>query len=316
MLKTLFVTTLALGWSAGLGATPQTIDRSHPIEPDGAVRIDIPYGQVRIVGTATGRGAGRVHVRGLIDERLQGISVKDEAGAVEIRTRIGWIERLKSLATSISVYPVELVITMPSQARLFVVSRDASITIEDVDGPIGIGVVSSSTTVRSRPARLMFEAVSGSLEFEGDTPHLEASTLSGRLEIIGSSADLVLEAGTGSLDVRGTQLRRADLSTVSGDVAVCGSFQTGGALEIATESGDVRLALRGPGAILLKADTRDGEILNSLSDAAPKREPNGHRTLDVTVPGEGTGANARVRTRSGLIQLASLREPEETNECE
>lgn len=312
ILRTLFVAALALGWAASLEATPKTVDSTHRIEANGAVRIDIPYGQVRIVGA----DEGRVMVRGSIDERLRGISIQDEAGAVEIRTQIGWIDRLKSLATRISVYPVDLVITVPRAVRLFVVSRDASITIDGVTGPIGIGVVSSSAIVRARPARLVFQAVSGSLDFSGETPYLEASTLSGRLLAAGRNTDLILGTGTGSLEVRGTQLRKADLSTVSGDVAVCGSFQSEGMLDVRTESGDVTLAFHGPGAITLKADTRDGEILNSISDVAPVREQSGHRSLNMTLPGEGSEANARVQTGSGLIQLISLGENEESNECE
>lgn len=278
-------------------AFAKPVDRSHPIEPNGAVRLDIRYGRIRVVGSQT----SRVRVSGTVEDELHGISVRDEAGAVEIRAEFGWISRLRALLDGTPPYHVDLLVEIPTDTRLFIVSRDAEIAIDGVDGPIGIGVVSSSVVVRGSPARLDLEAVSGSLDFEGRTGFLSASTLSGDLRAVGGEGEIRLEAATGSLEVLDARPRHASLTTVSGSITVRGSIVPEGLLEVRTESGDVTLACRGSHGIELDLETRDGEILNGISSAKPIRDDKGRRVLRMEL--DGGGAAARVRTRSGLIQL-------------
>ncbi len=275
----------------------RAVELAHPIESDGAVRVDIRYGRIRIVGSQP----GTVRVTGEIDDRLSGVSLEREAGAVEIRARSGFMARLRSLHDGPSIYRVDLLIEVPDDTRLFIVSRDADVEIEGVRGPIGVGVVSSSVVVRGEPTRLDVEAVSGSLDFEGRTDDLQASTLSGNLRVVGVDGVLQLEAVTGSLEVLDVELGRAELTTVSGSVTVRGSLGDGGLLEIQSESGEVTLACCGSDGAELDLETRDGEILNEINDSEPVRDQKGRRVLKLVL--EGGGATARVRTRSGHIWL-------------
>ena len=275
----------------------QSIELSHPIESRGAVRVDIRYGRVRIVGS----DSGRVRVTGEIDDKLNGVALEREAGAVEIRVRSGLMSRLRSLWEEPSVYEVDLLVEVPADTRLFVVSRDADIEVEGVHGPIGVGVVSSTVVVRGEPALLEFEAISGSLEFEGRTGDLQASTLSGDLRAVGVDGVLRLEAVTGSLELLNAPVRRAKLTTVSGSITVRGSIGGGGLLEIQSESGEITLECCGADGAELDLETRDGEILNEINDTEPIRDAKGSRVLKFVL--EGGAATARVRTRSGLIWL-------------
>ena len=287
----------ALVASFAAPAWAKPVEVSADLEPGEPVRVDIAYGRIEIVGST----AGRIRVTGEIDEALERVTLRRDGGSMEARVRFPLLTRLRTLWHDVPVYRADLRIELPADTPLFVVSRDADLEISGVEGPVGVGVVSSTVVVRGTPARLALDSVSGSMEFDGTTRRLRASTLSGRLVASGVEGVLDLEAGTGSLEVQRSRISRATLATVSGDVVFRGVIDSEGSLEVETESGTVTLECRGAPGLDIDLVTREGEILNQASGDEPVREASGYRALKVAL--DGGGAAARVRTRSGLIRL-------------
>ncbi len=273
----------------------ESVDLSRSIESGGSVRVDISYGHIRVVGSES----GQVRVRGTTSSEVRGVSLSQDAGAIEVRVRYPLFARLWAGFDEPSTFDVDLVIEVPDDTRLFVVAKDADLEIEGIRGPVGVGVVSSSVVIRGEPSRLNFEAVSGSLDFEGQTSNLLASTLSGDLFVVGADGQIELEAATGALTLLGARPFHARLNTVSGDISISAAVEEGGHVEVETQSGEVKLEccdLRTSFDIA----TQNGEILNEATNDQPIRGERGQRRLEVSPGGSST---ARIRTRSGLIWL-------------
>lgn len=293
------VALLLVGLLGTAPASTKTVDVSHPIESGGAVRVDIRYGKIRIQAADT----QQVRVRGEISEELTSVSVRREAGAIEIRARFPFLSRLRGFSNEPSTYAVDLVIEVPASTRLFVVSRDADLEISEITGPIGIGVVTSSVVVTANPARLDFEAISGSLTFAGSVDRLRAKTLSGELSVTGAVGQVELDAVTGAVAMDNPAIRQADLTTVSGAVDWRGGVLRGGSVNIETESGEVRIhcCQTNPAQLEMDLSTEDSEIINQLTEKQPRRDSKGRRVLREA--GESSDASMTVRTQSGLIWL-------------
>lgn len=284
-------------------AAGETIDLSRSIEPGQSVRVDIEYGQIRIRGAE----AGTLTVSGRADEDVPRLSADDAGGAVEIKIDSSFWQKLKWW-TDESTHRVELLIELPRDTPLFVVSKDASIEIEGVSGPIGVGVVSSMVTVRGEPEWIDFEGVSGSLDFDGQTERLKASTLTGALRAAGLDGDVGLEAVSGPLSVQNVVLHSAKLTTVSGDILVEGRLSEGARLSVDTESGEVRLQCDSEAGIDYDLETTDGEILDPSDTREPTRDSHGARILKFRE--SAGGSDVRVRTRSGHIWLLPREAPQ------
>ena len=283
--------------SATVVVAVKPVELSRSIEAGGAVRIDLYYGRVRVVAGQP----GQVRVTGEIGKELKRVTLGRDAGAVEVRARFPLWSHLRSFWRDDSLYRVDLMIEVPADTRLFLVSRDADIDIEGLTGPIGIGVVSSSVTVRGEPRSLNVDTVSGSFDFEGRTGSLIATSMSGSLSARGVDGSANLEAVTGDLALSDSALRNASLSTVSGDISVSAELASDGRLEIETDSGAVALDCCGSVGADLDLMTRNGEIINELSEEKPIRNERGQRVLKMGIG--GGGGKAEVRTRSGLIRL-------------
>ncbi|REJ83957.1 MAG: hypothetical protein DWQ36_22340 [Acidobacteria bacterium] len=292
-------------------STPsRRVDERHEAAADGPIRVDIAHGRLRIVGTeagpADGRGETSVRVRGSVDAALRGVTVRREAGAIEVRTRLALADRVVRVVRSTEPpHPVDLEIEVPAASRLFVVTRDAEITIEDVRGPIGVGAVSSRIVVDGDPAWLSVETLSGSLDFAGRSASVTASTLGGDLSLQGTIARARLDTVSGAVRLLASGLEELALTTVSGAVSFGGRLAGGAEASIGTDSGRIELAVGvlgaesgGSGAAL---ELRTGGEIVDRRSGAPTELATGEDGSRLTL-GESE-ATIRVRSRTGQIVL-------------
>lgn len=280
---------------------PVAVDLSHEIEAGGPVRVDCAYGRIRIVaGTA-----GVVRVRGEVDGSLRGVKLWREAGAIELRLRFPLVRSLRNLWEGEPRYRVDLEVEVPADTRLFVVSKDAELTIEGITGPIGVGAVSSEVRIAGDPARLDVETVTGSVTFAGSTGSLRASTMSGAVEASGIGDRARIETVSGAITVTGSELSSGSLRTVSGDVTFAGVVKAEGTLTIDSESGGVDMRCCGTGGAEFDLVSRHGEIVNEVGEpgerVSPIRGSQGRRRLAMAVG--KAGGLVEVRTGSGLIRV-------------
>lgn len=283
-----------------LVATPgeaKRIDIAHPIEAQGALRIDCRYGRIHVVGGA----ANEVRITGSVSDELRGVSLRPAAGALELRASFPLAARIRQLWRDDTLYDLDLQVAVPKDIRLLVISREAEVHVAAVDGPVGVGVVSSSVTILGKPSRVDVETVTGSLVFEGETSFLRAITLSGGVEVRGSALRAEVETVSGPVEWLGGVLSNGKLTTISADIRFGARIEAGGHLQIESKSGEVSLACCDPQRTDLELLTRDSDIINELTSELPIRDARGLRRLSLQV----TGAESRVeaRTRSGTIWL-------------
>ena len=285
-------------WFQPTVACATEVSAQREIDSGTAVRVDIAYGKLRIVAGAP----GQVRVTGHIGENIKQITLSRAGGAVEVRLKrplLDWL--ISSWRGDEPPFKAELDIEVPVDTPLFVVSRDASITIEGIVGPIGIGVVSSSVIVRGNPARLDVETISGDLDFDGETASLRASTLSGQLHVRLPESQIRLDSVTGSVTLETDAIRSATITSVSGEVRFEGSVAADGKVKIETRSGDVHLTLGPDRGAKLGLSTSQSEIINEIDGAEPSRDARGRRVLDLSFL--GGGGSIKVDSQSGLIIL-------------
>ena len=295
------VVCLLVLWSLGASAVVASVqvDEQRDLDSGSALRIEIPYGDVEIVGG----DHQTVRVTGSVEPPLRGVRVFREAGGMEVRPRYALMERLRRLVGAPPPFEARLRIEVPRDVRLFVVARDARLVIDGVTGPVGIYVVASDVAVRGEPQRLDLETVSGSVSFDGQTGSIESVTMSGGLRITGNADRLRAESVTGRVDVAGADLPEAVVRTVSGEV----KFRVpedGAELDVRTESGDVTIARSLDSTELnLDLETRDSEVIDEVGELEPVTDERGWRVLRQ--PARSQSPRIRVSTRSGLIRLVA-----------
>ncbi len=298
--RTVWAGTFYLALHVGVAMASVPVDELRDLEPGSALRIDLPYGDVRIKGS----DSRSLRVSGEVEAPLRGVRVFRDGGAMEVRPRYAWAERLRRLVGSAPPYEARLLIEVPSDVRLFVVARDCTFEIEDITGPIGVFVVSSDVSVRGEPERLEFETVSGSVWFDGKTRSLQSVTMSGALRVAGQVDRVQAESVTGPVEVSAEGLQSATLRTVSGAVTVSVSDRESSTLDVRTESGPVTLARASEaGDQDLDLETRDSDVVDEAGSLEPVTDERGWRVLRHTAePGR---PRVRVSSRSGLVRLVA-----------
>ena len=285
---------------AGAATASVPVDEARDLEPGSSLRVDLPYGHIRISGSAS----RTLRVTGEVEAPLRGVRLFRDGGAMEVRPRYSFAERLRRLVGAAPPFEARLLIEIPSDIRLFVVSRHSTLEIEGVTGPVGVFVVSSDVTVRGAPERLDSETVSGSVTFTGETGTVEFVTMSGGLRIVGEVDRVQADSVTGPVEISIESLSRGLVRTVSGDVSLSVSRPDWSSLDVRTESGAVSLGLgRDPRDLDLDLESRDSDVIDEVGGLEPVTDERGWRVLRRGA--SPSAPSVRVSTRSGLVRLVA-----------
>ncbi|MEM9406399.1 MAG: hypothetical protein AAGA81_10215 [Acidobacteriota bacterium] len=270
-------------------AASRTVDESVTLEPGEPVRIDIAFGELKIVGT----DQARLRAHGEIDEGLSGLRLARDGGALEVRTKLPFRSWLRRLRHDEPRAAVQLTIELPRHTPLFVVTREGLVDVQELSGRLGVVTVAADVEIRGALESVAVESVSGDIELRGGAERWSAHSLSGDVRLWGDGGGLALETVDGAIEVRGANLK-GRLRTVSGTVLFEGDVANDGLLEIDTEAGPIEV----------RADTR-AQRIDLLTDRGRVVD----RRPDVEAPlpdqrsllaGDG-GGTLRVRTFSASI---------------
>jgi putative adhesin len=180
-------------------------------------------------------------------------------------------------------------------------AHSAAITIMVPRGcPTQLGVVSASAVVSGISAATSVRSVSGKITLDGVTGAVDANTLSGDVEAQGLDGRVGFNSVSGDLTLADGAVERLDAKTVSGRVTADIDLGAGGALRVATVSGEV--AIRLPTKASARVDLRSttGRVQSEFSGLTTSRSP-GANVLAGTL-GSGDG-RLSVTTMSGQVTL-------------
>lgn len=179
----------------------------------------------------------------------------------------------------------KLIASVPRGTRLFVTTRDGSIVVERVDGPLELRTDDGSVRVSETAGDMLIVTRDGSITLERVAGRIDARTGDGSIRVNGTPAGVLLETRDGSVVVR------AERGTAMTD-------------EWSVRTGDGSVVVEVPedfGAEI-DAETRDGSVRTDLAiEGAADRRGEERRRLKGRL-GDG-GHVLKLRTNDGSIRI-------------
>ena len=208
------------------------------------------------------------------------ISVPDAAQA-DIKTASGEID----------------VVGLGGAVALSTVSGD--VRAEDLAGGLTVGTTSGEVRLNDVAGQLSVTSISGDVKLEdGKVDGAAVKTTSGEIDLSGVGGALDLGSVSGDISAADARDGRLTVATTSGGIRYDGSLARGGANQISSISGEVRLRLPAESGFRLETSTVSGDLESEfdLSGGATSRG------ALSGVAGDG-GATLNISTTSGDIRI-------------
>ncbi len=277
---------------APLAAAAQTeVSRTVSAESDGRVEISNIAGSVVV----TGWSQNQVEVTGTLGRGVEELQVETSGGTVEIEVELPRSSNNRN-------GDAHLEIKVPAGSSLEVETVSASITVSGVGGRLDLESVSGSVKVTGNPEEVEAESVSGSVTVHVDGAPVSVETVSGSIHLTGGRGMLDVESVSGSITVEASDLRQAELSSVSGRLEVSASLAGNAEVDIENHSGSTVLTLPASTSARFEVTTFSGSIDNELG---PPAEKTGRYTPEKELRFKmGSGdAEVRIEGFSGSVKL-------------
>jgi len=306
--------TLALLFLAPVAAAQTSVDETKAVKPDGLVEINNVSGSVRIIGW----DKTEVHVTGTLEKNVERLDFDVRDGRTEIKVVLP-----KHAHNDTSAH---LTIQVPAASQLEVETVSASVNVENLSEmesapeTISIRSVSGNVKTEARAQTVSLQTVSGDISFAGTADRMKGETVSGDVTCSGAISSLAAKTISGEVTAKGVQreaeistvsgdaeldletIRKAVLTSMSGDIDLEGALAEEGRINASTQSGDIMIRFAKEVSAEFEVSAISGNIKTELGGATSSVErTNFGRALRFSV---GTGAGlVHLRTVSGDITL-------------
>ena len=238
-------------------------------------------------------------------------------GVVSTGTRVeggaynatGPVQGMKMYAESpegASIAGNRLELRVPREARVWVKTGSADITVNGVAGGLDLNIVGGSVRVTGKPRDLVIESMDGAVTFSGYADFARIKTATGDITIAeGGGEDLTLSTVSGTVSVSPGErpFQRGRFESVTGPISYSGKVDRGADLRFDTHSGAVDLRIPRPSGLEVDAITVTGAIENSWSSSRPIAGREG-RGMELGFS-SGTGvARISIRSFKGNVRIA------------
>ena len=269
----------------------QQVDSRHAVKSDSYLRIYMETeGVVRIVGWSK----DSVAFSGTADESLPGLEFgtsKEGAGA---KGGI-WTDKKGKGA-------VDLDISVPEGATVWVKTTGASVEIADVSGGVDVYTVTGNVDFAGSPEQLYAESMGGAVSITGTSASIRAKTGKGPITFRGSGEDVTLVTVGGKITVSGPRLRRGHFESVTGDIVFDGDLEPGSTVGFQTHSGRVEMTLPRDAGADCVVTTIEGELQVDFDvPEAQVRDGAQGPEKEFTI-GDG-GAHVKIQTFDGSVAI-------------
>jgi DUF4097 and DUF4098 domain-containing protein YvlB len=223
-------------------------------EPSRIVTAELSCGSLQVVGG----GRTTVRVTGSVDD-ARGLSVSSSGGRVRVALApvAGWTGTHENCG--------QLVLEVPSSASVQIGTISAHAQVRQVQGSVSVETVSGHISVEAQSPEIAIETVSGNVSVTSNTQDLEVETVSGAVTVQGAGGDVELSSVSGDLSLKaGSELRRLEAGSVSGNIVVAGPLAHSASVEAQTHSGNVTLSLPANTSASVETCTFSGQVTNAL----------------------------------------------------
>jgi hypothetical protein len=276
-----------IAWLAGCAEREERVNRVLATTPNGAVRIFMLSGSVRVVGW----DRDSVEVTGTVGPGLHW-GVGGAPGAVKIGTYDMGDENSQALS--------RLTVRVPMASQLWIKTTAAAVSVENFNGSLDVYTIDGPVQARGAGRQLRIETIRGSVDVAGGPQWLRVRTGAGDIDLRGGAQNVALVTVSGAIrsDMR---FARGRFETFSGSVSLTGSLAPGSHAEVDTHSGRAEMRLTGTPDAEFNLFTNSGTVHTSLAGAPTVRRTTGGTETRFTV--NGGAAHATIRTFSGEIHL-------------
>ena len=253
----------------------------------------------------TSRGRTPEDAKELLD--LVQVDISERGGRAEIKTRYPQgDEWRRNNRRNINV-SVAFNVAAPAGTRLSINSISGDISTKDIKGDLTLETVSGAVRILNGGRVAGAKSISGNVEVV-DTVidgQLEASSVSGTVMLRNLKArGLNVDSVSGNVALQDVTCDRVDAQTVSGDVEFSGPLASSGRYELASHSGNVRVALSGGTGFELEATSFSGSVRSDIPVTSRGGESFGRRQRTLRgVSGDGS-AVLDLTTFSGNIVIS------------
>lgn len=264
---------------------------------DGTVDISNVAGELRIVGW----DRNEVEVEGTLGADVERVEFAVEGDRTVVRVHLP--KRDADRRRQYNDADADLTIHVPRGSRVAASAVSADIGAEGLHGNPDLKSVSGDVTLAGTFKQADVQSVSGSVHVQGsgDGARVRAVAVSGDVAVTMLDGELKASSVSGNVRVTAAGIRRADLSSTSGNVTYDAPLAADGRYEIGTISGSARLIVDGAAQARYELHTMSGSIRNGFG---PKP-----RRVSEYGPGmilefeEGEGAEVEMSSVSGALHL-------------
>ncbi|MCJ7591728.1 MAG: DUF4097 domain-containing protein [Woeseiaceae bacterium] len=270
----------------------EQVNRTIDAASDGHVDVSNISGSV----TVNGWSRNSVEVTGTLGRNVEELVVERDGDRVWIKVKVP-----KRGGRGIES---ELRISVPKSSSLDVGTVSADIDVSDITGEQSLHTVSGDVTTEYTGADMEAESVSGDVEVSGNNASGEvvATTVSGDVTLFRVSGDVEAESVSGSVIVDEGEFKRAELSSVNGEIIFHGKLEKNGRLSIDTVNGDVDVEFVGDVSARFEIDTFNGGIRNCFGPKA-ERTSKYAPGWELEFTEGGGGAEVTISTMNGGVSI-------------
>lgn len=262
-MKKIAMKRIALTTFACLMALPvsaEEINRSIDAAADGHVHVSNIAGSV----TVEGWSRSKVEVTGTLGRNVKELIVVRKGDKVVVKVKV---PRSSGRGTDSDLH-----IMVPEKSSLDVGTVSADIEVSGVLGEQDLQSVSGDVEAECAGGYMTAESVSGDVDITGDGEdgEVSASAVSGDVNLTRISGVVSLEAVSGDLTIHEGSFRRADVSSVTGEIVFSGELLEDGKLSVESVNGDVDIELQDNVSARFEIDTFNGDIDNCFGPEAER----------------------------------------------
>ena len=197
-----------------------------------------------------------------------------------------------------------LTMRVPRNARVWLKTGSADVTVSEVTGGLDVNIVGGSITVRGSPRELRAESMDGAVTVDGLPSWTRVKTATGNISLRGGQ-DLGAATISGTIDARGGESERVKLESTTGDIRFALELARGASVEMETHSGAIDAQLSRKTPMDVDAATVTGTIENVWSKGRPTVGSEG-RGMTFASQSGGMGGRVVLRSFKGKITLRGM----------
>jgi hypothetical protein len=287
------VAAVMLMLAASSASAQQKVSTRRATTSDASVRLFASVGTVRVIGW----DRDSVEITGTVaaGSQLGGLGPPGKSAPVS------GLKFFIEAPTEKAGREGSLTMRVPRNARVWLKTGSAEVTVSDVTGGLDVNIVGGSITVHGNPRELRAESMDGAVVIDGAPQWMRVKTATGDIKLRGGE-NVGASTISGAIDATGGEADHLTLETTTGAIRFALTLARGASVQMETHSGPIDVQLPRPTDVEVDAATVTGAIENAWTRAKPEPGREG-RGMTLSTSGGLSAGRMVLRSFKGRIAL-------------